>query len=74
MSNVHYNHAAGAVAHGAATEASFAARARAMFSRLIAWRRLTQAERELSALDDRMLDDIGVPRAEIHQRVWSGRA
>lgn len=73
MSNVHYTHAAGAVAQGAATEATFAARARAMVSRLIAWRKLTLAERELSSLDDRMLEDIGIPRSEIHQRVWSGR-
>jgi uncharacterized protein YjiS (DUF1127 family) len=73
MSNVHYNSAAGAVAHGAATEASFAARARAAFTKLASWRKLTLAERELNSLDDRMLEDIGVPRAEIHQRVWGGR-
>lgn len=70
MSTIHYSGAAGAIAH---TDTTLAGRARAALDRLITWRRLAAAERELSALDDRMLEDIGVPRGEIHQRVWAGR-
>ena len=29
-----------------------------------------KAERELSAMDDHMLADIGVSRSEIHAKVW----
>ena len=72
MSTIHYNSAA-AGAHGVA-EATLAGRAKALFARLVSWRKLTLAERELHSLDDRMLEDIGVPRSEIHQRVWGGRA
>ena len=32
--------------------------------------RLVTVERELYALDDRMLADIGIERADIHTRVW----
>ena len=35
--------------------------------------RLITVERQLHALDDRMLADIGIERADIHTRVW-GRA
>lgn len=72
MSTIHYNSAAGA--HGAAAEATLAGRAKGLLARLVSWRKLTLAERELNSLDDRMLEDIGVPRGEIHQRVWDGRA
>ena len=71
MSTIHYNSAAGA--HGAA-EATLAGRAKALLARLVSWRKLSLAERELNSLDDRMLEDIGVPRSDIHQRVWGGRA
>jgi uncharacterized protein YjiS (DUF1127 family) len=30
----------------------------------------SRAARQLAALDDRMLDDIGVSRGEIHSHVW----
>lgn len=70
MSTIHYNTGA----HGAAAEATFAGRAKGLLARLVSWRKLTLAERELNSLDDRMLEDIGVPRGEIHQRVWDGRA
>jgi uncharacterized protein YjiS (DUF1127 family) len=73
MSNTTF-HTAGAIAHGAASEATFAGRAKALFTKLASWRKLTLAERELASLDDRMLEDIGVPRSEIHQRVWGERA
>ena len=33
------------------------------------WRRTRQAERELLALDDRLLQDIGLERADITQAV-----
>lgn len=29
-----------------------------------------RAERQLSALDDRLLEDIGLNRYDIHRRVW----
>ena len=32
--------------------------------------RLVTVERQLHALDDRMLADIGIERADIHSRVW----
>ena len=31
---------------------------------------LASAERQLETLDDRLLADIGIERAEIHHRVW----
>lgn len=33
------------------------------------WRAVCRAERELYALDDRMLKDIGIARSEIHTAV-----
>lgn len=47
-------------------------RVRTMLDTLAERRQLRAAERELNALDDRMLEDIGVPRGEIHHRVWGG--
>ena len=32
------------------------------------------AERRLAALDDRLLDDIGINRVDIHDIVWHGKA
>lgn len=71
MSNIHFHTATGAIAHG---DSTLAGRAKAIISKLVSWRKLALAERELNSLDDRMLEDIGVARSEIHQRVWSGRA
>ena len=33
---------------------------------------LSAAERQLSNLDDRLLADIGLERADIHNKVWGG--
>jgi uncharacterized protein YjiS (DUF1127 family) len=30
------------------------------------------AERQLEALDERLLNDIGLKRSEIHKMVWGG--
>ena len=46
------------------------ARLRAAFSAIADWNRKRQAEKVLQALDDRMLDDIGIRRDEIHHYVW----
>ena len=32
-----------------------------------------EAERQLEALDERLLNDIGLKRSEIHRMVWGGR-
>ncbi|MFW6077097.1 MAG: DUF1127 domain-containing protein [Hyphomicrobiales bacterium] len=32
-----------------------------------------EAERQLEALDERLLNDIGLKRSEIHHMVWGGR-
>lgn len=32
------------------------------------------AERRLVALDDRLLEDIGINRGDIHDLVWNGKA
>ena len=32
----------------------------------------SRAERQLAALDDRLLEDIGLNRFEIHRTVWNG--
>ncbi|HUE44750.1 MAG TPA: DUF1127 domain-containing protein [Aestuariivirgaceae bacterium] len=31
-----------------------------------------EAERQLEALDERLLNDIGLKRSEIHRMVWGG--
>jgi uncharacterized protein YjiS (DUF1127 family) len=41
--------------------------------RLREWRRTRHAISRLNALDDRLLDDLGVARDEIAQSVRSGR-
>ena len=33
---------------------------------------LSAAERQLNTLDDRLLADIGLERADIHNKVWNG--
>lgn len=42
-------------------------------NRVRRYQSLRRAERELMALDSRMLADIGIERDQIHQRVWQGR-
>ena len=43
-------------------------------SRLAAWRRYREAVRELSALSDRELDDLGIGRSDIDTVVRQGDA
>ena len=45
---------------------SLTERVRSFFAR-------SQAERQLSQLDDRLLADIGVRRSDIHRMVWGRR-
>lgn len=42
---------------------------RGILARLRHWRRTRQAERELLALDDRLLSDIGISRSDITHAV-----
>jgi len=42
--------------------------------RLKEWRRSRHAIRRLSALDDRLLDDLGIPRHEIAASIKCGRS
>ena len=39
-------------------------------SRVVNYVSRTRAERQLQALDDRLLADIGMRRSEIHRMVW----
>ena len=39
-------------------------------SRVVNYVSRTRAERQLQALDDRLLSDIGMRRSEIHRMVW----
>ncbi len=43
---------------------------RSAFHALADWQAKRKAEAELMELDDRMLDDIGITRDEIHHHVW----
>ena len=38
-----------------------------------AWRRYRNAVQQLSDLDDRTLQDIGINRTQIRQAAWHGR-
>ena len=42
---------------------------RGVLAKVKTWRRTRQAERELLALDDRLLQDIGIDRADITHAV-----
>jgi uncharacterized protein YjiS (DUF1127 family) len=39
-------------------------------SRVVSYVSRSRAERQLQALDDRLLADIGMRRSEIHRMVW----
>ena len=43
---------------------------RSAISAIADWNTKRQAEKALYELDDRMLDDIGIQRDEIHHYVW----
>jgi len=45
---------------------------RGILGKMRTWRRTRQAERELLGLDDRLLQDIGIERADITQAVRGG--
>ncbi len=48
-----------------------------VFTKLTAWfekrSQLQRMERHLNTLDDRLLNDIGLERADIHSAVWRGK-
>lgn len=73
MAHIDTHSAAGSIAQVASGQESALDTVRHFFGNLLRYRKLARAERELAALDDRMLADIGVVRTEIHQRVWGGR-
>lgn len=69
MAHIDTHSASGAFSgHG-----SLLGRIRRFFANLNEAWQLARAERDLNALDDRMLNDIGIRRSEIHDRVWGGR-
>lgn len=49
----------------------------AVFSTLAGWLKrqmeLHRVQRHLESMDDRLLNDIGLERADIHSAVWRGR-
>ncbi|MGI9416129.1 MAG: DUF1127 domain-containing protein [Hyphomicrobiales bacterium] len=48
-----------------------------VFTKLTGWfekrAKLHRMERHLTGLDDRLLNDIGLERADIHSAVWRGK-
>ena len=73
MANVHLTANSAVLSHRNGSAVSLVDRIGGLFSKFVALRALYKAERELKSLDDRMLSDIGIERADIHNRVWFGR-
>ncbi len=73
MANVHMTANTGAMSHPAASTVSVTDRIGGIFGKIAHMRALYRAERELKGLDDRILKDIGIERADIHSKVWGGR-
>ncbi len=72
MAAIHYNTSVPAVG-AARADVSLTERLYGVFNWLKHFRAMRRAERDLLALDDRLLDDIGIERANIHNMVWNGR-
>jgi uncharacterized protein YjiS (DUF1127 family) len=72
MAHTHIHSAAGAFSGPISGDTTLVGRVTRLIGRLANYRQLRRAERELNALDDRMLADIGIVRTEIHKRVWGG--
>ncbi len=73
MANVHYEVSPAALSHQLGTSVSLVDRIGGLFRKITDLRTLRAAELDLIALDDRMLADIGIERADIHSKVWGGR-
>lgn len=72
MAAIHYNSSVPA-AGAARADVSLTERLYSVFNWLKHYRAMRRAERDLLALDDRLLDDIGIERSKIHRMVWNGR-
>ncbi len=72
MAAIHYNSSVSA--DGAArADVSLTERLNSAFNWVKHYRAMRRAERDLLALDDRLLNDIGIERSNIHQMVRNGR-
>lgn len=72
MAATHYNTSVSPVG-AVSADVSPAERLYGVFNWLKHYRAMRRAERDLLALDDRLLDDIGIERVNIHNMVWNGR-
>lgn len=72
MAATHYNTSVSPVG-AVSADVSLTERLYGVFNWLKHYRAMRRAERDLLALDDRLLDDIGIERVNIHNMVWNGR-
>jgi len=69
MSHVAYNSHAD---HSGSTLKGNSAVFSNLTGRLVRWFELNRVQRHLEGMDDRLLNDIGLERADIHSAVWRG--
>ena len=72
MAAIHYNSSVPA-AGAARADVSLTERLNNAFKWVKHYRAMRRAERDLLALDDRLLNDIGIERSNIHHMVRNGR-